>query len=461
MTIQPGTDSELGHDITQVSVTATRQRHWPSRLTADSATLSCRLGGKRIWHVSSTALGGGVAELLWASIAHQQSLGLPAEWLVADAEAEFFQLTKRIHHGLHGNDSGGFDDSDAKLYRRVTRAIADRLIPGHIAPNDLVVLHDPQTVGAAPYLLERGIRVVWRCHIGTTGHGAVLSDTWEFLRPYVSELPLSVFTTEGFAPSYLPADRCRVIAPSIDPESEKNRDLTIEQCRELLGGIGLLASSAPNSVVGRVIQDAPLPPNTPLITQVSRWDPLKDMTGVLRAFSEQIAPRSPAHLLLLGPDPADIPDDPEGAGVFAEVCLLRDTLPVCIRTRTHLAVLTLRDRLANALVVNAAQRYSTIVVQKSFAEGFGLTVTEAMWKARPIVASAVGGILTQVTDGVDGLLVDPHDYVGFANSIMTLLDRHDRAAELGSAARNTCAARFLVDRELSDYVRLYNELLTL
>ncbi|MBF6170093.1 glycosyltransferase [Nocardia blacklockiae] len=463
MTARPRTEFDVQRDITHVPVSPTRGRDWSPDVVAAATELSRRVGRSRIWHVSSTALGGGVAELLWASIGHQKSLGLPTEWLVTDAEAEFFQLTKRIHHGLHGNCAGPFSATDAELYRRVTASVAVALAAVPIAPGDLVVLHDPQTVGVAPRLLELGARVVWRCHIGTKEDGAVTARTWEFLRPFVSALPLVVFTSLDYAPSYEPAAKTWAIAPSIDPGAEKNRDLTAEQCRDLLGGIGLLGPARHRlgaaGGIGRVVQDAALPPGAELITQVSRWDPLKDMTGVLRVFAERIAPRSSAHLLLLGPDPADIPDDPEGAGVFEQVCAMRKELAPGIRARTHLAVLSLRDRLANALTVNAAQRCSTVILQKSFAEGFGLTVTEAMWKARPIVASAVGGPATQLTDRIDGLLVDPHDDEALAESVLELLNRPGLAAELGAAARRTCEERFLVERELSDYMRLYNALL--
>jgi trehalose synthase len=168
---------------------------------------------------------------------------------------------------------------------------------------------------------------------------------------------------------------------------------------------------------------------------------------------------APAHLVLAGPDPADIPDDPEGVSVFAEVRRLRDGMPADVRARIHLVVLTLRDLKANALVVNAIQRYSTVVVQKSFEEGFGLAVTEAMWKSRPIVASAVGGLITQLTDGVDGLLVDPVDLRAFGDAVNLLLAEPSYATRLGAAAHEKCRSSFLATRELTDYLRLYLSLI--
>jgi trehalose synthase len=228
------------------------------------------------------------------------------------------------------------------------------------------------------------------------------------------------------------------------------------QCDELLAGIGLYGTGT-GSAAGTTIQDQPLPPDAPLITQVSRWDPLKDMTGVLGAFAEWVAP--PAHLLLAGPDPADIPDDPEGAAVFTEVCRMRDRLDPSLRDRVHIVLLSLADTTANSLVVNAIQRRSTVVVQKSIQEGFGLTLTEAMWKSRPIVASAVGGLAAQLTDRMDGLLVSPLDLPGFATAVRELLARPEYAAGLGEAARRTCEEKFLTSRELLDYFDLYSSMI--
>ncbi|SDP40327.1 glycosyltransferase [Lentzea jiangxiensis] len=411
--------------------------------------LARKLGPRRIWHVNSTPAGGGVAELLWSSIARQQSLGLPVGWLIADAEPEFFQLTKRIHHGLHNRCAAEFTAEDARLYRDVTARSAKQLLE-YVRPGDVVLLHDPQTAGIAPHLLDAGVKVVWRSHIGTTERGAAVAAAWNFLRPYVEVIPTCVFTIAGFAPAYLSPAQVTAVTPSIDPEAPKNRDLSPQQCRELLRRAGL--TGAPDEAVGYAVQDQPLPADAPVVTQVSRWDPLKDMTGVLRSFAEHVPT---GHLLLAGPDPADIPDDPEGAGIFAEVCRMRESLPPDVRRRVHLCVLTLADQTTNALVINAIQRSSTIIVQKSLEEGFGLTVTEAMWKSRPIVATSVGGLTAQLVDGSSGLLVDPTDSLAFASSVNSLLADETRAARLGAAAHDRCRDRFLVDRELGDYLNLY------
>lgn len=453
MVSQPG--PALDHGVTKVDIQAAATAGGNPQIAELTADLALRLGPARIWHVSSMAPGGGVAELLWSSIARQRALGLPAEWLIADAEPTFFQLTKRIRRGLHGRGTKDFSPQDEELYRTVTAKSAKQLA-GFVRPEDIVLLHDPQTAGVAPHLLAAGARVAWRCHIGTRSDGPALDTTWEFLRPYVELVPQCVFTVLDFAPGYLSPSRISVIAPSIDPASAKNRDLSQQERHDLLAGIGLLAPMGAGEV-GYTLQDQPLPPDVPVVTQVSQWDPLKDMTGVLRTFASRVA--APAHLVLAGPDPADIPDDPEGASVFAEVRRLRDGMPADVRARIHLVVLTLRDLKANALVVNAVQRHSTVVVQKSFEEGFGLTVTEAMWKSRPIVASAVGGLITQLTDGVNGLLVDPLDLSAFGDAVNLLLAKPSYAAQLGAAAHEKCSSSFLSTRELTDHLRLYLSLI--
>jgi trehalose synthase len=453
MISQPGPALERG--VTKVDIQAAGAAAGNPQIAELAADVALRLGPARIWHVSSTSAGGGVAELLWSSIARQRALGLPAEWLIAAAEPKFFQLAKRIHHGLHGRGTKDFSPQDEELYRTVTAKSAKQLA-AFVRPEDVVLLHDPQTAGVVPHLLAAGARVAWRCHIGTRSDGPTVDATWDFLRPYVELVPKCVFTVPDFAPGYLSLSRISVITPSIDPASAKNRELSEQERHDLLAGVGLLAPMGAGEV-GYTLQDQPLPLDVPVVTQVSLWDPLKDMTGVLRTFGSQVA--APAHLVLAGPDPADIPDDPEGVSVFAEVRRLRDGMPADVRARIHLVVLTLRDLKANALVVNAIQRHSTVVVQKSFEEGFGLAVTEAMWKSRPIVASAVGGLITQLTDGVDGLLVDPVDLRAFGDAVNLLLAEPSYATRLGAAAHEKCRSSFLATRELTDYLRLYLSLI--
>lgn len=430
------------------------------RLGAD---VRARLGTARIWHVNSTAAGGGVAELLHSSIARHTVLGLPTTWLVSNAAEAFFELTKRVHHGLHGSPAVGvLTAEDTERYRAATHRQAANLL-AHIAAGDLVVLHDPQTLGAAPHLLAAGARVAWRSHIGTTDPNEHSDATWVLLRPYLDGVRHCVFTVADYAPRFIPAARVRVIRPSIDPYAAKNLDLTEEQVGALLRRVGLtgpVPDGGDSEPIGRVIQDQPLGPATPVVLQVSRWDPLKDMTAVMRAFAGHIAHRGDAHLVLAGPDPADVADDPEGTTVFTEVLRLYGGLPADVRARVHIVMLSLRDAHTNALVVNALQRRATVICQKSLQEGFGLTVTEAMWKGRPVVATRVGGIPAQIdSDRVGVLIDDPTDIAAFSDAVVALLDDPDRAAALGAAARARCHAEFLTERELVDYLHLYAAML--
>lgn len=457
----------INHPVTRINVTISPQ----ISIDADGAAakygaeVSGRLGAARIWHVNSTATGGGVAELLRSSIGRHHLLGLPTNWLVADAESKFFQLTKRIHHGIHGrrpSGGDGFTTADRELYRTVTTRMAELLLK-HFQPADLVVLHDPQTLGAAPHLLAAGVKVTWRCHIGTCSGGATAAETWDLLRPYIEEVPRCIFTMAEYAPSFLTPSRIIIVLPSIDPCAAKNREFPQSWQAGLLAGIGLTEPRTDSAMppmpdgrkLGRTVQDAFLSSEASTVVQVSRWDPLKDMLGVLHAFADHIALNSSAHLLLVGPDPADIPDDPEGEIIYAEVRRNRKILPESVRQRVHLVILSLGDFNLNALVVNAVQRRATIVVQKSLEEGFGLTVAEAMWKERPVIASMVGGLTTQIIHEVSGLLVDPTDLRGFGNAVNLLLHNPDYASRLGRAGRRRCAENFLAERELIDYLRIY------
>ena len=290
---------------------------------------------------------------------------------------------------------------------------------------DVVLVHDPQPAGLIPALQQAGARVVWRCHIGTEGRNEYTEAGWSFLRPYLETADAFVFSRRSFAPEWMPAEQVITISPSLDPFSPKNQEMDPQIVRLALVHAGLLAGppeSAPVAAFrrrdgspGRVDRHAdvlhsgpPADPDVPLVVQVSRWDRMKDMTGVMVAFTEQVAPHCDAQLLLAGPAVTGVADDPEGAQVLDECVAAWRALPHAMRGRVHLACLPMRDPEENAALVNALQRHAAVITQKSLAEGFGLTVAEAMWKRRPVVGSAVGGIADQLVDGETGLLVaDP------------------------------------------------------
>ncbi|MGH7686019.1 MAG: glycosyltransferase [Candidatus Dormibacteria bacterium] len=428
-----------------------------------------------MWNVNSTASGGGVAEMLQSVVPYARGSGVDARWLVIGGTDEFFRITKRIHNRLHGatGDGGELGERERAQYTAVLDVNAQRLLQ-RISARDLVVLHDPQTAGLIPSLHRAGIPVVWRCHVGVLDPNALVRQAWDFLRPFVLDADAVVFSTHGFVWDGLDPSRLTIIPPSIDPFSPKNDELDSEQQRAVLVASGLVAGTpdperatftrldgthASIAHRSQVSEISPLTDTIPLVLQVSRWDRLKDPFGVLQGFVEHCAPFTDAHLMLAGPSVAQVADDPEGLQVSREIEAQWAALPVAMRARVHLATLQMSDVEENAATVNALQRRASVVVQKSLAEGFGLTVAEAMWKARPVVAGRVGGIQDQIEDGRSGRMVDPRDLVGFGNALTRLLHDADGARRMGTAARERVREHFLISRHLLQYLELVEALL--
>jgi trehalose synthase len=432
------------------------------------------LTGRTLWNVTSTAKGGGVAEMLSSLLPLARGAGVDARWLVIEAEEAFFRLTKRIHHRLHGapGDGGKLGASERDEYEGMLKAqglVLSRLL----SAGDFVILHDPQTLGLAPVLHGRGVGVIWRSHIGVDVPNAWVQAAWHFLSRYLAATDVCIFTRRSYAYSELPPERVVVIPPSIDAFAAKNIALTREQVQSILVATGILAGKEGDArymrldgTVARVVRPSDLsgtariPASAPLVTQISRWDPLKDPLGLVKGFAAYIAPRSNAHLLVAGPAVKAVSDDPEGGETFATVRALWERLADDTRNRVHLTCLPMQDTEENAVIVNALQRHSAVVVQKSLAEGFGLTVAEAMWKERPIVATRVGGIRDQLLDGVCGLLVEPADLAGFGAAVVTLLENSSFAASLARAARRRCCEEYLGPKHLMRYVTLFESLLS-
>jgi trehalose synthase len=429
--------------------------------------------GRAIWHVNSTARGGGVAELLHSLLAYARGAGVDARWVVVEASPDFFRITKRIHNHLHGfpGDGGSLGGAEREVYEAAlsanAAALADQVVPG-----DVVFLHDPQTAGLVPQMRAAGARVVWRCHVGLDLPNDLARGAWAFLRPYVEQAEAYVFSRQEFAWEGLDPERIWVVPPSIDAFSPKNQELEVPVVGAILQASGLSASdgtSAPtylreDGTPGRVERPAeldemhPLALETKLVSQISRWDRLKDPVGVLRFFAEQIHGPD-VHLMLAGPSVHAVADDPEGEEVLTSVRAVWSALPTEVKERIHLAQLPMADPEENAAIVNALQRRSDVVVQKSLAEGFGLTVAEAMWKARPVVASGLGGIRDQVVNGESGILIDdPTDLAAFGAAVDGLLRDPVRAARLGEAARERIRTEFLGTRHLMQYLNLLDRL---
>jgi trehalose synthase len=402
---------------------------------------AAKMRGRTIWNVNSTARGGGVAELLGALIPYDIGEGIDERWVVIEGAPEFFQVTKKIHTLLHGVAPDGVE-----LTPDERRVYEQTLVPNAVSllelmrPGDLALLHDPQTVGLIPALTEHGIKVVWRSHVGVDHPNEIVRRAWRSLSAYLRTASGIVFSRRQYVWEGCDPSRVRIIAPCIDPFTTKNRDLTDHEAAEILARSGVIEA---------------VPSAARFVMQVSRWDRLKDPVGVLQAFASHVAPSTDAWLVLAGPQVTSVDDDPEQPEILAAVQAAREKLDRAIRERIVVAQIPMRDLDENALIVNALQRRAGVVVQKSLAEGFGLTVAEAMWKARPVVASRVGGIEDQIESGCSGILIDdPKDLTAFGEAVVGLLADNPRALELGCEARARVTREFLAPRHLMQQAEL-------
>jgi trehalose synthase len=434
------------------------------------------LAGRVVWNINSTAQGGGVAELLRPLVAYARGARVDARWSVIEAPPEFFAVTKRIHNRLHGavGDGGPLDEGARRIYEQV---LADNLaeFADRVQEGDVVIIHDPQPAGMAEALRGRGAHVIWRCHVGVETPNELVREAWAFLLPYVLHSKVQVFSREAFIWEGLDRESVMVIHPSIDVFSPKNIDMDDAKVQAVLSVSGLVADDVePGDVTferhdgtpcrverrAEVIEDQPLLLDMPAVLQVSRWDALKDPLGVIRGFAEHVPAETGAHLVYAAPSVEAVSDDPEGAQVRLEAITLWQGLPPEPRSRIHLASLPMDDAEENATMVNALQRHARVVVQKSLAEGFGLTVAEAMWKARPVVASRVGGIQEQVVHCETGVLLDdPHDLAAYGAAVTGLLADPDAAERMGRQARERVREKFISARSLLDYLAVIKRLI--
>jgi trehalose synthase len=459
-------------------------------LRASAETFAPSLEGRTIWHVNSTAQGGGVAELLPPQLALLRGLGVDARWLVMETDRpEFFALTKRIHNMIHGAVQQEFTAADRALYEDVSRTNAEALLQ-HVGPDDILLVHDPQPLGAGARVKRRhpSMRVLWRCHIGLEEDLPITRAAWDFLRPYATVYDRVVFSIAEYIPKFL-ADRATVIHPSLDPLSHKNRALSLHKLVGVLSDAALtephwplVAPPWPESArrlqadgsweIATCPEDIGLLAR-PIITQVSRWDRLKGFEPLLEAFRALklgLVSR-PAHdvrhrrrlelvrLVLAGPDASSIQDDPEGLNVLKALRNRYMKLEPDVREDVALLALPMGSRKANALMVNALQSCSDIVAQNSLREGFGLTVTEAMWKRTPVLGSSRAfGVRLQVRDGVDGVLVsDPEDPEEIAEAMHHMLADDDLLDKMGNSAQRRAYEEFLIFSELRRWLELFAE----
>lgn len=446
-----------------------------ARLDSAAGAMRTLLVGNVVWNVNSTASGGGVSEMLHVLVGYIRGAGVDARWVVIEGDREFFAITKRIHNRIHGirGDAGALGPAEAAHYTDVTAANG-AAFRGRVRPGDVVILHDPQTAGMAPSLSDAGVKVIWRSHIGLDTSNSWSDEAWALLRPHLAACDAFVFSRPAYAPPWIPVERVSIIPPSIDPFSPKNQAIPDADLPWFLARIGLTvptgrraAFTRQDGTAGEVIHGAtivseggPLEAVDNLVVQVSRWDHLKDMRGVMIGFASRVAGRlDDAHLALVGPSVEGVTDDPEGAAVLAECVASWEALPAAARRRIRLVSLPMGDIEENAAMVNALQRSAAVIVQKSLVEGFGLTVAEGMWKGKAVVASRVGGIIDQVAPGTGILLDDPADLDAYGDALAALLEQPDEVTRLGSNARRHILDEFLGDRHLLQYAALVQRLL--
>ena len=398
------------------------RRHVGDQVIAEIEELARPLRGARVLHLNATAFGGGVAELLNSIIPLLQDLGIEAEWQVIDAHAEFFNVTKSMHNAMQGMYIP-WSNSMADTWREVNQANADAITGRY----DYVYVHDPQPAGLLHYVRLReagglGAKWIWRCHLDTT---EALPEVWDFLRGYVELYDAAVFTMDGYVKTQL-EPQLAIIPPAIDPTSTKNTPL-------------------PKAVVREVLQRYEIDPDRPIIAQISRFDPWKDPLGVIDTY-RILKERRPGLQLLMVASMAD--DDPE-AWSFYERIVRKAGEDYDIHVLTNL------NGVGN-VEVNSFQSAADVVMQKSLREGFGLVISEALWKGKAFVGSSAGGIPMQLDGGRVGRVADTTQE--FADAIGDLLDDPPARKALGKAAKEHVRANYLTTRLLADHLRLMNSL---
>jgi trehalose synthase len=455
----------------------------------EAESLLARLRGRKLWMVNSTANGGGVAEMLPQLVSILRELGLPTEWVVMGSDRpEFFVLTKRLHNMIHGEGEGSFTESDRALYEAVSEENAQDL-KGRIGPDDILVIHDPQPLGMGSILKRQlGNTAIFRCHIGLDEDLPASRRAWRFLEPYAEPYDYSVFSAPEYIPDFL-AGRAGIIHPALDPLSYKNREISAQNLTGILCNARLLPTHHPvvpldfpqyakrlrgDGTFGRADHNGGIGLLfRPIISQISRWDRLKGFQPLFDAFVtlKTLRPRqtdeySERHrhrlaivrLVMAGPDPEAVADDPEGQEVLEELIRAYTSLPPALQEDIALISLPMHSRRDNALMVNALQRCSGVIVQNSLREGFGLTVTEGMWKRRGILGSRACGIRQQIRDGIEGRLIDdPEDSDGIAELLNELLEDVPTRKRLAQNAHRRVHEEFLIFSQVRRWLEVLEE----
>ncbi|WP_224248558.1 glycosyltransferase [Hyalangium gracile] len=380
--------------------------------------LAERLRGVRCLHLNATPYGGGVSELLRSGVPLLNDLGIVTDWQIIRGDEAFFHITKRLHNALQGAP-GEFSELDKATYLAHSQLNASHLSDDY----DFIIVHDPQPAALPMLGGRKGARWIWRCHIDTSRPNP---QAWEFLRPFLGAYDAAIFTLPEFIPPRFPISHIAIHSPAIDPLSPKNLTLPEDLARHVLSWIGVRTTR-------------------PLVTQISRFDPWKDPLGVIAAYRKVRAHIPNLQLAMVG---SLALDDPEGWDVYRQI---RDATA----NDNFIHVFTNLVGVGN-IEVNAFQALSDVVIQKSIREGFGLVVSEALWKGTPVVAGRAGGIPLQMPEGTGGILVDSVEEC--AEAVLHLLQHPQEAQCLGEQGREHVRQHFLVPRLLLDFLRLLDSL---
>lgn len=375
------------------------------------------LYGKSIIHLNSTYMGGGVAEILNSLVPLFNDIGIDAGWRVIHGNPDLFNITKKFHNALQG-DKINLTEIKKKLYIQASEEFS---VYTHL-DHDCIIIHDPQPLPLINYYKKRQ-PWIWRCHVDISHPNGQL---WDFLKEFILKYDAAIFSSEEYIKDDIFLEQ-KIIHPVIDPLTPKNMELS-------------------EKVISKYLNKFNVPMDKPLLTQISRFDKWKDPEGVLEVF-KLVKRKVDCRLVLCG---SMATDDPEGVKIFEKVQRRANDLII----KGDVILITSE----NNILVNALQRRSDVIIQKSIREGFGLVVSEALWKESPVVASNVGGIPLQIVDRANGFLVEPRDNEGFADRIIEIMKHPNLGKELGKEAKEVVRKKFLVTRLLSDYLDLMKDI---
>ncbi len=372
------------------------------------------LYNKHILHVNSTYIGGGVAEILSSLVPLMNDVGLDAGWRTVHGNIDFYGVTKKFHNALQG-EKINFSEMKKELYIQVNSRFSSYT---HINDHDFVLIHDPQPLPLIQFYKKQQ-PWIWRCHIDLS---APDRELWNFLRKFILKYDIVIVSSEKYKSKDLPMDY-KIIQPAIDPLTHKNKPIS-------------------DVLIAKTLKKYNVLTDKPILTQISRFDKWKDPLGVIQIY-KKVREKVDCRLVLCGNMATD---DPEGLMIFEKIQRQAKDLI----EKGDIVLITVESN----ILVNALQRASAVIIQKSLREGFGLTVTEGLWKERPVLASNVGGIPLQIQDGKNGFLLEPQDIDGYADRAVEILKNENLARELGKQGRETVKEKFLTTRILGDYLDL-------